>query len=467
MVSFAKNYGIVKNRLKGKRVAVIGLGRSNVPLIRFLLDLGCTVIARDKKSREELSSVTQKYEKEDITFMFGSRYLENLEEEYLFLTPGMPKDLPEIKKAVEKGAVIDSEMGLFLFLCQGKTIGITGSAGKTTTTALLGEIFLRSGKKSYVGGNIGNPLLLEAAHIKKDDYAILELSSFQLEMLKQSPDIAAILNIYPNHLDQHRTMEAYVEAKKNIYRFQKKQDVTILNADNEITLNMGQDVPGKTMYFSVDRSASSSINAYLHEDKIMFFKDGAEEEICSISDILLPGAHNAANVMAAVGIAKECQIETHHVREAIRSFRGIEHRISFVREHKGVKYFNDSKATTPESTICAIGSFDDPIHLIAGGYDKKISFDELADCIVNNVKRLILIGVTADKIEEAVRNKIELSENGPEIVRCESLEEAVKTSSQAKSGEIVLLSPACASFDMFDNFEKRGEAYHKLVQKMS
>ncbi len=467
MPGYDEKYQILKERLKGKNVAVIGLGKSNRPLLRFLIEMGCSVTARDRKEKEKLLDLMEEYNSDAIQFRLGQSYLSELEEEVLFLTPGMPKDLPEIQAAVNRGAVIDSEMGLFLFLCQGKTIGITGSVGKTTTTSITGEIFLESQLKSYIGGNIGNPLLSKAVEITKDSYVILELSSFQLEMLTQSTEISVVLNLFPNHLDQHRSMEEYIEAKKNIFRFQKNEDLLIVNADNPITLKMVNEAPGKTFLFSVKREIVESDGIFLKDDSIMFRFNGITEKVCSTKDIRLPGAHNVSNFMVAAAISRLCGIGIAPIVQVAKTFQGIEHRISFVREHRGVKYYNDSKATTPESTITAINAFSDPITLIAGGYDKHISFAHLAAEINRKVNKLILIGVTADQIEREVKELQGEPMHLPTIIRCESLEEAVSEAAKTLPGGVVLLSPACASYDMFSNFEERGRVFTDLVNNLS
>ncbi len=466
MNEYTEKYKNLQSQLAGKHVSVIGLGRSNIPLLRFLVDIGCKITARDKKDAVAMQSVLTAYQDDDIHFQLGQSYLDDLQEEILFMTPGMPKDLPEIQRAVGNGAVIDSEMGLFLRLCQGRTIGITGSVGKTTTTSIAGEIFKRSGKKTYVGGNIGTPLLSTAAEIDREAFVILELSSFQLEMLKQSTQISAILNLFPNHLDQHRSMTEYTEAKKNIFRFQNKNDTLILNADNKITHEMMHQAPGHIFLFSVEKKIHDADGIYLDGDRIMMNLSGKEEEICSVQDIILPGRHNLSNFMVAAAIARLCAIDKASILQTATSFSGIEHRISFVREVHGVRYYNDSKATTPESTISAIRAFSKPITLIAGGYDKHVSFREMAKEVVKKVNTLILIGVTADQIEQEVREAMIGEPSLPKIIRCDSFYEAVQASAKTVAGGIVLLSPACASYDMFNNYEERGRVFTEMVNNL-
>jgi len=467
MQGYHDQYQKLKKRLGGKDVSVVGLGKSNIPLIRFLLELGCQVKARDKKDATQLSQVIDLYKGDDLQFQLGREYLKDLKEEVLFLTPGMPKDLPEIRNAVDEGSVIASEMGLFLELCQGKTIGITGSVGKTTTTSITGEIFLESGKPTYVGGNIGTPLLDKAEQISPDSYVILELSSFQLEMLKVSTSISAVLNIFPNHLDQHRSMDDYIEAKKNIFRYQNHGDVLILNADNDITVQMSKEAKGKVILFSVTKEITDSDSIFLKGDQIILHLNGQFEEICRLDDIVLPGKHNVGNYMVASAIARLCAIDHQFIKKVAARFAGIEHRISFIRELRGIKFYNDSKATTPESTISALRAFEQPIILIAGGYDKHVSFSDMAQEIVKKVEKLILVGVTADQIEGEVREAMKGAPHQPEIIRCSSFEEAVAVSAVSKPGRVVLLSPACASYDMFNNFEERGHEFTRLVRNLT
>jgi UDP-N-acetylmuramoylalanine--D-glutamate ligase len=467
MAGYRQKYLELQSRLAGKRVSVIGLGRSNIPLLQFLVDIGCEVIARDRKDPAAMQTVVDAHSDDKIQFRLGTEYLADLQEEILFLTPGMPKDLPEIRQAVALGAKIDSEMGLFLHLCQARTIGITGSVGKTTTTSIAGAIFKESGRPTYVGGNIGTPLLSQAAEIEENASVILELSSFQLEMLSESTRIAAVLNLFPNHLDQHRSMEEYTEAKKNIFRFQSSEDTLILNADNALTYGMRNEAKGKVFLFSVQREIRDGDSIFLSGDRIMMHMNGMEDEICRLEDIVLPGKHNLGNFMVAAAIARLSDVDKDSILKVARSFSGIEHRISFVRELRGVRYYNDSKATTPESTISAVAAFDEPITLIAGGYDKHVSFQQLAQEIVRNVKTLILIGVTAEQIEREVRDAMGKDGDQLNIIRCASFEEAVQISAETEAGGVVLLSPACASYDMFNNYEERGHVFTRLVQNLA
>jgi UDP-N-acetylmuramoylalanine--D-glutamate ligase len=465
MKDYKFQYEQLKHRLSGKNASVIGLGRSNVPLVRFLLDIGAVVSARDKKKQSSMNHVTDLYKSDPVKFYFGEEYLHELDEDFLFVTPGIPKDLPEISQAVKNGAEIDSEMGLFFDLCQGKTIGITGSIGKTTTTTLTGEMLKKSGLTTYVGGNIGTPLLSEAHSIESDACVVLELSSFQLEIMDKSPQIAAVLNIFPNHLDQHRSMSEYENAKKNIFRFQKSDGITILNMDYPKTKMMAQEIPGILIPFSVEQELSEG--GYLKDRKIFWKWEGKTEEICNLDEIRLPGRHNVGNILVAAMIARLSGAEIDAIKDVARTFSGIKHRLSFVREHNGIRYYNDSKATTPESTISAINAFDDPITLIAGGYDKHVSFEELAQVIVKKVSRLILIGVTANQIEESVKKAIGYQNSRISISHKLSIEEAIMEASQTSPGGIVLLSPACASYDMFTNYEERGDVFTTVVESLT
>lgn len=464
---YTENYERLRQRLENRRAAVIGLGKSNIPLIRFLHGLGCAVTACDKKTREELGKALDPLAGLPVTYSLGQDYLQGVAGcDYLFVTPGMPKDLPEIKAAIDAGAKLDSEMGLFFSLCRAPIIGITGSIGKTTTTTITGEILRAAGRTVHVGGNIGHPLLSEAEHITPDDIVVLELSSFQLQMLERSPQISVVLNIIPNHLDQHRSMEEYIEAKKNIFRFQRAGDYTILNLANPVTAAMAAEAPGNILRLGGEQAVERGV--FVRDGAIIYRNAGTEEAVCTLAEIKLPGRHNVEDIMAAVAATKLVGVSSDAIRQVVRTFAGIEHRLEFVRELAGVKYYNDSKATTPQSTMAAIGAFEAPVVLIAGGYDKHVPFDEMAEAIVASpIKTLILIGVTAGQIRQAVARAAERAGRGPAVQQQATFAEAVTAAQAAAApGDIVLLSPACASYDMFPNFEVRGTEFKRMVNAL-
>ncbi|MCL4516750.1 MAG: UDP-N-acetylmuramoyl-L-alanine--D-glutamate ligase [Firmicutes bacterium] len=497
--------------LAEKKVAVVGLGVSNQPLIRFLARKGARVTGCDRKSREafgEKAGVLAELEKLGVGLRLGEGYLEGLGAfELIFLTPGMRRDLPEIEAAQRAGAVLSSEMRLFFSLCRAPIIGITGSSGKTTTTTLLYEMLKAAGRQVHLGGNIGQVLIERVEEIPPEAAVIMELSSFQLQDFTQSPHIAVVTNVTPNHLDQHSSMEEYLEAKRNILRFQKPGDFAVLNLDNEVTREMAGGVKGGLMPFSRGQELKEGV--FLRGDEIICrwgrqvtqgslnipgASDGAikEERICRAGELKLLGTHNVENVMAAAGAAILAGVPVAAIRKVAATFRGVPHRLELVRRMNGVDYYNDSIATSPARAMAGLRSFDRPVVLIAGGYDKHLPFDEFAEEVVGRVKTLVLVGVTTPLIEEAVRKagarvashaSINVAVNaaagasrpgvphdgqvGPAIVRCMTFAEAVRAASAAAGpGDVVLLSPACASYDMFPNFEKRGELFRELVNAL-
>ncbi len=459
--------------LLGKKVCVVGLGASNLPVVRFLVKEGARVTVCDQKDAEALGKRYREVADLPVRLNLGGRYLDVLmDEDYdlVFLTPGMKKHLPEIEAARARGAEIWSEMKLFFHLCPALIAGITGTSGKTTTTTLVGEMLRASGLKTLVGGNIGRPLIEKVREIPASARVVLELSSFQLQLLDRSPQVGALLNISPNHLDIHRSMEEYVQAKANIWRFQGPGDAIVLNWDRPITREMAASCRGKVFFFSYREEVSPG--AFVRDGRIVVQVDRKHEgevEICSTDEIRLPGAHNVENVMAASILALLCGAEPGAIRRVATTFRGVEHRLELVANIGGVRYYNDSIATTPDRTEAALTTFTAPVILIAGGYDKHIGFDDLARTIRTRVKTLITLGVTAPKIEKAVLDAVEVDgkERDLKIQRVDSLEEAVRLAFQgARPGDVVLLSPACASYDMFRNFEERGQQFRRLVEAL-
>lgn len=450
---------------EGKRVAVVGLGVSNLPLIRFLKAKGAHVTGCDKKSLDELAARVPLIQELDCRLDLGPGYLASLSEhEVIFLTPGMRKNLPEIARARAAGAIISSEISLVFELCRAPILGITGSSGKTTTTMLCGRILETNGDQVFVGGNIGRPLIEIAEQIPATAKVVLELSSFQLEELAHSPHLSIVTNITPNHLDQHASMEEYVEAKKHIYRHQTPGDACILNFDDPTTRAMQHDCPGRVAFFS--RRTELDEGAFVRHGDLLLRWAGREERICSRDELKLLGEHNVENVLAASLATHLFGARTAAVHEAVTTFTGAPHRLEFVREVSGVRYYNDSIATTPSRAMAALSSFDQPIVLIAGGYDKKIPFDEFVRLAVRKVKAVVVLGVTAGLIEEAIRRAAaEGSARLPIIVRAGGFDEAVREAAHlAAPGDVVLLSPACASYDMFNNFEERGQRFRDLVR---
>ena len=439
--------------LGGKRVAVLGLGVSNRPLVRLLLEFGCSVVGCDRTPREKLEEEVLELEKLGCKLHVGDRYLDGVEADVVFRTPGMHPGNPAIQALKERGAEITSEMEVFFEVAPCHLIAVTGSDGKTTTTTLIAEMLRAAGKTVWLGGNIGTPLLPLARQMKKEDFAVVELSSFQLMDMRRSPQRALITNLAPNHLDIHKDMEEYVDAKKNIFRYQKEGDLLVLNADNPITASLRG--PGETRFFS-----------RLGEGHVCI-RDGiicrGDTPVLPVSDILLPGVHNVENYMAAIAMV-EGLASDEDIRQVAQTFGGVEHRIELVRVKDGVRYYNDSIASSPTRTIAGLRSFPEKVILIAGGYDKHIPYDPLGPEICAHVKKLFLNGATGPQIRAAVEN---CAGEKPEMADCPDFAAAVKAAAEAAvPGDVVLMSPASAAFDQFKNFMVRGNYFKELVKEL-
>ncbi len=441
--------------LKGKHIAVLGLGVSNRPLVRLLLEYGCTVTGCDKTPRESLEAEVLELERMGCALRVGEGYLDDLSADLVFRTPGMHPGNPALETLRSGGAVVTSEMEVFFEVCPCKIIAVTGSDGKTTTTSLIAKMLEQADKKVWLGGNIGTPLLPVCRQIASQDIAVVELSSFQLMDMERSPSVAVVTNLAPNHLDVHKDMQEYVEAKKNIFRFQSAADRLIVNADNAITDPFVGN--GKTQRFSRQRKVDG-----------VWLRDGVicrgETPVLDTSDILIPGVHNIENYMAAI-LAVEGLVDDETVRQVAKTFGGVEHRIELVRIKDGVRYYNDSIASSPSRTIAGLRSFDEKVLLIAGGYDKHIPYDVLGPEICAHVKKLFLNGATASQIEEAVL-ACDAPEK-PQIVQCGDFASAVHAAAEAAHpDDVVLMSPASAAFDQFKNFMVRGAYFKKLVMEL-
>jgi UDP-N-acetylmuramoylalanine--D-glutamate ligase len=439
--------------LRGKKIAVLGLGVSNRPLVRLLLEFGCDVTGCDRTPREKLDQEVLDLEAMGCKLRCGDTYLEGVEADVLFRTPGMHPGNPAIRGLAEKGAYVTSEMEVFFEVCPCSLIAVTGSDGKTTTTTLISEMLKADGKTVWLGGNIGTPLLPLVRQMKPDDFAVVELSSFQLMDMTRSPLRAVVTNLAPNHLDVHKDMEEYIQAKKNIFAFQNEKGLLVLNHDNAIT--DGFTGNGKTVKFS--RQAEAHV--CMKDDVII----RGEEEVLKIQDILLPGVHNIENYMAAIA-AVEGLVSDDTIRHVAKNFGGVEHRIELVRIKDGVRFYNDSIASSPSRTIAGLRSFREKVILIAGGYDKHIPYDVLGPEVCQHVKKLFLCGATAPQIRAAVEN---CGMEQPEITDCGDFESAVRAAAAAaQEGDVVLMSPASASFDQFKNFMVRGEFFKKIVKEL-
>ena len=447
--------------LRHKTVAVIGVGVSNTPLLELLLAEGIRVTACDKRSREQMGEQAEHLEQLGCELHLGADYLKDLDADVIFRTPGLRPDVPEIAACVDRGAVLTSEMEVFFEVCPCTIIAVTGSDGKTTTTTIIAELLKAAGKRVWVGGNIGHPLLCEADGMLATDYAVLELSSFQLMTMKHSPHIAVVTNLAPNHLDVHRDMAEYVAAKENIFRHQSGEDVAVFNADNDITAEQSCRAPGRARLFSRQDEVADGV--FLRGEDIVCRSGGHERVVMTTGDIKIPGVHNVENYMAAIA-AVDGLVPDEVIRRFAREFGGVEHRIELVRTYRGVRYYNDSIASSPSRTIAGLRSFHEKVILIAGGYDKHIPFDVLGPEIVEHVKLLVLCGATADKIRAAVENAPGYEPGKPEIRDVTPFTAAVEAArDRAQPGDVVTLSPACAAFDQFKNFAERGKFFKSIV----
>ena len=443
------------NSLKNKKIAVLGLGVSNRPLVRLLLEFGCDVIGCDRTPREKVDREVLDLEAMGCALSLGDTYLDGVEADVLFRTPGMHPGNPAIQALAAKGAKVTSEMEVFFEVCPCTILAVTGSDGKTTTTTLVSEMLKASGKKVWLGGNIGTPLLPLVRQMKKEDYAVVELSSFQLMDMTRSPHRALVTNLAPNHLDVHKDMEEYVDAKKNIFRFQEETGLLVLNADNAITASFRGN--GQTRFFSRQGSGYVDIRGGI------ICRNG--EQVLPVEEILIPGVHNVENYMAAIAMV-EGLVADETIRQVAKTFGGVEHRIELVRIKDGVRFYNDSIASSPSRTIAGLRSFSEKVILIAGGYDKHIPYDVLGPEICAHVKKLFLCGATAPQIRAAVEGCKDYH-GQVELADCGKFDAAVLAAAKAaQPGDIVLMSPASASFDEFKNFMIRGQRFKALVKEL-
>lgn len=463
-----KNLDEFKAYIKGKYVAIMGMGISNTPLIKYLMDLDANITVFDKKTEEELDkALIEEYAIQGVKFSLGESYLKNLVGyDIIFRSPSMRPDTPELEKELDRGAILTSEIEMLIDLCPGKIIAVTGSDGKTTTTTLIYKMLQEANYHCYLGGNIGIPLFAKIDEMKPEDIIVLELSSFQLMTLKKSPQIAVVTNVSPNHLDIHKSYEEYIEAKKNIFKYQDKDGIVVLNYDNDITRDFSLEAKGEVRYFSTKVKLDDGV---ILDNDIIKISDGKiRTQIINTDEILLLGRHNIENACTAIAAVKDL-VPPECIVKVLTTFKGVEHREEFVRTINGARWYNDSIGSSPTRTIAGLLSFKNKVILIAGGYDKHLDYTDLGRYIVDHVKALILLGQTREKIKVATcaelanrENKIDLP-----IIECDTLEEAVKSAyGIAKDGDTVFFSPASASFDMFKNFEERGNKYKELVEKL-
>jgi len=444
----------------GKRVAICGIGNNNVPVIHQFLQAGAQVIACDRRSAQELGETAQELMASGAQLQLGDTYLDDLDVDLILRTPGMKPYLPQFEAARARGITVTSEMELFFDLCEAPVYAVTGSDGKTTTTTIVAGLLDAAGVKTFVGGNIGRALLPYVHDIRATDAAVVELSSFQLTGMKQSPHVAVVTNVAPNHLDWHTDMQEYIDAKHNLVLHQQTHDRAVLNLDNAVTAGFAADCPGSVWQFS--RRQPVSHGCWLNDaGEIVVTDKGVDTVVMHVDDIRIPGFHNVENYMAAIaavwGIASP-----ESIRRFASAFGGVAHRCELVRERRGVRWYNDSIGSSPSRTIAGLVAFPDKVILIAGGYDKHIPYDPLGQVAVDTVKHAILMGATADAIETAIRTYSDLP-----ITRAANMEEAVAAAAEiAGDGDVVFMSPASASFDMYKNFEVRGNHFKDLVNAL-
>lgn len=446
--------------IRGKRVTVCGIGINNTPVIRQFLAAGAQVTACDKRTEEQLGEVAAQLRAAGAELKLGEEYLKDLSGDLILRTPGMKPYLPEFEAARARGIPVTSEMELFFSLCPAPIYAVTGSDGKTTTTTIIARLLERAGKRVWLGGNIGRALLPFVGEVKPEDVVVAELSSFQLTNMTQSPHVAVVTNVAPNHLDWHKDMQEYIDAKRNLVAWQKPGDRAVLNGDNPLTRAFADGLSSTVYTFS--RKEQVENGADLREGMLCGVEGGIATPVVAAADIRIPGLHNLENYLAAIA-ALWGMVDKEIIAAFAKEFGGVEHRCEWVRTLDGVKWYNDSIGSSPSRTIAGLRAFDRKVILIAGGYDKHIPYEPLGEAAAGTVKAAVLLGATADKIEAAIRQY-----SGLPIRRVSTMEEAVAAAREmAKEGDIVFLSPASASFDMYKNFEERGRHFKRLVEELS
>ena len=454
------------NYIRFRKIAIIGLGVSNLPLLDYMYEKKATVTVFDDREKECIpNEIMEKISSYKFNYFFGKDSLSNLKNfDIIFRSPSCLPTRKELAEEKERGAIVTTEIEMLMKMCPCKIIGVTGSDGKTTTTSLINHILEVAGKNVYLGGNIGIPLFTKLSEIKPDDIVVLELSSFQLMEMDVSPDISVITNITPNHLNIHKDYQEYVDAKKNIFKYQNEKGILILNYDNEITRNCGKEAQGKVIFFSSNEKLD---DGYIIDNGIIKkCDDKIRKHILNTNEVQLKGKHNYENIATALA-ATETIVDIDTAVKAVKEFTAVEHRLEFVREINNVKWYNDSASSSPTRTISGLNAFEEKITLIAGGYDKNLDYEPIAKPIIDNVSNLILMGQTSGKIFEAVKQELENENKELPIYMCNSLEETVKLAEKVtKPGEIVLFSPASASFDMFKNAVERGKKFKEIVQNI-
>ena len=450
--------------IRYRKVAIIGLGVSNLPLLDYLYEKKANVTVFDEREYDKIpKDIIDKITKYGFILHVGNgclQYLKNFN--VIFRSPSCLPTKPELVEEANRGALVTTEVELLMEMCPAKIIGVTGSDGKTTTTSLINAILQKGGYKTFLGGNIGTPLFTKLPDITPEDIVVLELSSFQLMGMQVSPQIAIITNITPNHLNIHKDYQEYIDSKKNIFRYQDENGILVLNYDNEITKKCAEEAKGKVIFFS---NKTKLDNGYIVDDDVIKeCDDRVRKHILNTEDVILRGNHNYQNIATAIA-ATSSLVDCETAVKAIKEFKPVEHRIEFIREIDGVKWYNDSASSSPSRTLSGINAFKEKIVLIAGGYDKNLDYTPLARPIIEKVKTLILIGQTSGKIYEVVKSELEKENKNLDIYMCETLEETIPIAKKnVGKGDVVLFSPASASFDMFKNFADRGNKFKNLVK---
>jgi len=457
--------------LKGKKIGILGLGEENIALAKYLLDRHLNFVICDQKKAGELGEISEQVKNWPVDFRLGPDYLRDLKDfDLVFRTPGLPYFHPKIQAAKAAGVKIFSQTKFFFSACPCPIIGITGTKGKGTTATLISEILKKSPianrqSQIFLGGNIGHPPIIFLDQLKKNDLVVLELSSFQLQDLHQSPHLAVILDIKVDHLDYHKDEKEYIEAKGNIVRFQEKSDFAVINADYLTSFELGLLSSGEVFWFSRRKSIDQGVWVKNGQEFILRYQN-KEYPIIKTADVRLRGEHNWENIAAAAATSFLAGVDLDSIRKTIESFPGLEHRLEFIAQINGVKFYNDSFSTTPDTAIAAITSFGEPIVLIAGGSEKGADYTGLGKAIVSSkVKTVILIGKTGPKIKEKIQSSLRRKKKKIKLIdKIENFKKAVSEArKEAKPGDVILLSPASASFDWFRDYKDRGNQFKSLV----
>jgi len=463
---------VIMTDFSNKKILILGAARQGLALARYLTNHGAVVTINDKRMSNELLEEQFSLVDLEVEWVLGAHYSSLLnDKDIVCLSGGIPLSLPIVREAQRRGIPLSNDTQIFLEAVPCRTIGITGSAGKTTTTTLVGrmaqEAFNKTEKKVWIGGNIGDPLLNYVDEMKEDDLAILEISSFQLDQMSISPDIAVVLNVTPNHLDRHETMEAYTAAKARILKNQKADDIAIVGRDDEGAWEMRNLSPGTLFTFGSKPLVKGESGSYPLSDYFYFRDDRMDVQLIASKSVQLRGSHNVQNVLAACTIAIVAGIPSQAMEAALKDFYGVEHRLELVRTWKGVSWYNDSIATAPERSMAAVRSFDEPVVLVLGGRDKNLPWNSLAELIRQRVDHVVLFGEAAQKIAATLGGHRQ-GERPYTISHCIGLKDAVEAAAKvAEKGDVVLLSPGGTSFDEFKDFAERGESFRKWVLELS